>query len=100
MIIDIQLFYLIIIFVVFNFTAFFIMLADKIKSTKSGSPRISEGKLFFMATFFAALGVYLSMFVFRHKTRKWYFLLGIPLLIGENIITLYYLYFILFKSFL
>lgn len=92
MIIDSYLFISLLIFAALNLGAFFIMLVDKIKSTKSGSPRISEGKLFFMATLFSALGVYLGMFVFCHKSRKWYFVLGIPLLILENISLIYCLY--------
>jgi len=53
--------------------------------------RISEGVLFFMATCFGSVGVYLGMFVFRHKTRKWYFIIGIPFLILQNISFLYFL---------
>lgn len=79
-------------FMVINFLAFTIMLIDKIKSQRKGSVRISEGTLFFMATAFGSLGVYAGMFAFRHKTRKWYFLVGIPLLIIENSALLYLIY--------
>jgi len=78
--------------VVINFITFLIMLIDKNKSIKTGAERISEGMMFFMATIFGSIGIYLGMFVFRHKTRKWYFLIGIPLLILENITFLYVLY--------
>jgi len=71
-------------FALINLLAFFIMLADKIKSAKPGTPRISEGMMFFLASAFGALGVYAGMFAFRHKTKKWYFLIGIPLLIIQN----------------
>lgn len=67
-----------------NLVAFLIMLIDKNKSRKSGAERISEGMMFFMATAFGSIGVLAGMFAFHHKTRKWYFLLGIPLLIIEN----------------
>lgn len=80
------------IFAAINILAFLIMLIDKIKSTKSNAERISEGQLFFLATFFAALGVYLGMFTFRHKTKKWYFLIGIPLLIAQNLALVYLIY--------
>ncbi|MDD2680979.1 MAG: DUF1294 domain-containing protein [Patescibacteria group bacterium] len=83
---------LLLFYTVINISAFAIMLVDKIKSKKHGSGRISEGKLFFLATAFGALGVYVGMFVFRHKTRKWYFLIGIPLLIVQNIFLFYYFY--------
>ena len=77
-----------------NIFAFVIMLVDKIKSTSPGAERISEGMLFFMAAAFGSVGVYAGMFACRHKTRKWYFLLGIPLLFIENMATarLLYLY--------
>ncbi len=92
MVIDLQLSYLLIGFSALNLLAFFIMLADKIKSARTGTRRISEGLLFFLATAFGSLGVYLGMFVFRHKTQKWYFLLGIPLLIAQNVALLYLAY--------
>ena len=78
--------------VVINFITFLTMLIDKNKSIKTGKERISEGMMFFMATIFGSIGIYLGMFVFRHKTRKWYFLIGIPLLILQNIVFLYVLY--------
>ena len=82
-------------FVVINIIAFLIMLSDKIKSVNSETERISEGMLFFMAAMFGALGVYAGMFAFRHKTRKWYFLLGIPLLIIQNAAVVYLVYLLL-----
>ncbi|MFA6348101.1 MAG: DUF1294 domain-containing protein [Candidatus Paceibacterota bacterium] len=75
-----------------NFIAFLIMFVDKYKSSKQGSERISEGMLFFMATILGALGIYIGMFVFRHKTKKWYFLIGIPLLIIQNVALIYLVY--------
>ena len=67
-----------------NIFAFSVMLVDKMRSTRTGAERVSEGTLFFLATAFAAAGVYIGMFTFRHKTKKWYFLIGIPLLILQN----------------
>jgi uncharacterized membrane protein YsdA (DUF1294 family) len=78
------------IFVFVNFIAFCTMAVDKRKSIRgNGKKRTPEGILFFLATFFGSSGVYLGMFAFRHKTRKWYFQLGIPLLILQNVATLY-----------
>ena len=75
-----------------NLIAFLIMLNDKIKSANPTAERISEGMMFFLAAAFGSLGVYLGMFAFRHKTHKWYFLVGIPLLIVENLATAYLIY--------
>jgi len=83
---------IIIFFLAINSLAFFVMLVDKIKSQKKNAERISEGMLFFMATFFGSIGVYLGMFAFRHKTQKWYFLFGIPMLIIQNSAFLFLIY--------
>ena len=73
-----------------NIFAFIVMGNDKRKSTKGGNTeRIPEGLIFYMAAAFGSLGVFLGMQVFRHKTKKWYFQLGIPLLILQNLATLY-----------
>jgi uncharacterized membrane protein YsdA (DUF1294 family) len=76
-------------FAIVNLAAFIIMLIDKNKSRQRGVERISEGLLFFMATFFGSLGVYAGMLAFRHKTKKWYFIIGIPMLIVQNLSVLY-----------
>ncbi len=73
------------VFVFMSTLSFLAMWWDKVQSRKSGAERVSEGMLFFLAACFGSLGVFLGMFAFRHKTRKWYFLLGIPLLIAQNI---------------
>jgi len=75
-----------------NLLAFLIMLSDKIRAAEPGAERTSEGMLFFLAAIFGSLGVLASMFAFRHKTRKWYFLIGIPLLVLENAATAYMVY--------
>ena len=68
------------------------MLIDKVRSAKPGQERISEGMMFFLAAAFGSFGIYAGMFAFRHKTRKWYFLIGIPLLMAENLASAYLLY--------
>ncbi len=75
-----------------NVFAFFVVVSDKRKSTHYGNvKRIPEGLIFFMATIFGGVGVYAGMLIFRHKTKKWYFQIGIPLLILQNLATLYLL---------
>jgi uncharacterized membrane protein YsdA (DUF1294 family) len=72
-----------------NLFSFFILATDKRKSEHGGTRRTPEGFLFFLAVVFGSVGVYAGMVLFRHKTRKWYFQLGIPLLILQNLATLY-----------
>ncbi len=43
--------------------------------------RVPEKVLFLLAAAGGSLGLYLGMFTFRHKTRHWYFVLGVPLII-------------------
>lgn len=76
--------------VAINIFSFLVMAYDKRRSMRGGNTeRVSEGMIFFMATVFGSVGVYASMLVFRHKTKKWYFQLGIPLLILQNLATVY-----------
>lgn len=76
-----------------NATAFVVMAVDKRRSTQNGNiERIPEGILFFLAAAFGSVGIYLAMHLLRHKTRKWYFQIGIPLLIAQNTATVYILW--------
>jgi uncharacterized membrane protein YsdA (DUF1294 family) len=77
-------------FVLTNLGAFFVMALDKRRAARGqGADRTPEGFLFFLAAAFGSIGVWLGMFAFRHKTRKWYFRLGIPLLMLQNAATVY-----------
>jgi uncharacterized membrane protein YsdA (DUF1294 family) len=71
------------IFIAVNISAFFLMLWDK-NQAENGDWRVRERTLFLFALFFGALGIYAGMFAWRHKTKKWYFLMGMPLLIVVN----------------
>ncbi len=73
-----------------NIFAFILMGYDKSISMQGRNiRRIPEKTLFTTALVFGATGIYLGMLTFRHKTKKWYFQLGIPLLILQNLATLY-----------
>lgn len=84
--------FIIIFFLAVNVLAFLIMLVDKNKAQNKNAERIPEGVLFFLATAFGSVGVYAGMFAFRHKTQKWYFLIGVPLLMLQNGAFLYFVY--------
>ena len=55
-----------------SIVAFFTYLADKIKA-RNGAWRIKEAVLLGMSFLGGALGALISMNVFRHKTKHWYF---------------------------
>jgi uncharacterized membrane protein YsdA (DUF1294 family) len=80
---------LIAIFIIINLAAFLVMLFDKNRSKKAGAERIPEVMLFFLSACFGSFGVFLGMLTLRHKTQKWYFILGIPLMMAENCATLW-----------
>jgi uncharacterized membrane protein YsdA (DUF1294 family) len=78
------------IFIAINLFAFIVMANDKRKSIRGeGADRTPEGLLFFMAVAGGSVGVFAGMQTFRHKTKKWYFQLGIPLLILQNLAVVY-----------
>ena len=62
---------------VINFIGFFIMGADKAKA-KKGAWRIPEKMFFIVSLLGGGLGSWIGMYTFRHKTKHWYFVIGIP----------------------
>lgn len=53
--------------------------------------RISEKNLFIIAILLGGIGIYIGMYTFRHKTKHVKFIVGIPIAIIINIITIYYI---------
>ena len=43
--------------------------------------RVPEKVLFLLSILGGSVGMYLGMFTFRHKTKHWYFVIGIPAII-------------------
>ncbi len=82
---------IIIIIILINIIAFVLMVMDKRKSIFKNY-RIKESHLFFWAICFGSVGIFLGMHLVRHKNRRWYFNLGIPLLIIQQIIIVYGVY--------
>jgi len=76
--------------IIINLYGFISMGYDKLQA-KSGKVRIPEMNFFITAFLGGAAGVFLGMKVFRHKTKHYSFLIGIPLLLGLNILIVYYL---------
>ncbi len=77
-------------YVLLNGLALGLMLDDK-QRARRGADRLPEAQLLFAALVGGALGVGLGMLLFRHKTRKLLFVVGVPLALGENLCTLYVL---------
>lgn len=64
---------------VMNTVGVFIMKADK-ERAKRGAYRIPEKTLFLVSILGGSLGTWAGMYIFRHKTKHWYFALGMPLI--------------------
>ena len=86
-------FLLIIIVYVFmmNLVSFSLMGIDKYKAKKKAW-RIPEATLFLFAIFGGSIGSILGMFLFHHKTRHWYFLFGLPLILILQLVCIYLLW--------
>ena len=63
-----------------NLISFFLMGHDK-QCARKNRRRVPEKTLFLSAILFGALGGTLGMYVFRHKTKHWYFKVFFPLLV-------------------
>ena len=79
---------LIIYFIVVNIVGFAIMGIDKRRAQKHVF-RIPEATLFIIAIIGGSLGAILGMYSFRHKTRHWYFVYGLPLILILQCICFY-----------
>ncbi|TMN21129.1 DUF1294 domain-containing protein [Lentibacillus cibarius] len=67
-------------FIGINVIAFILMAIDKHKAKKKAF-RISERTFWVLGFFGGALGVFLAMRQYRHKTKHRSFIIGIPMLI-------------------
>lgn len=68
---------LILFLVCMNLIGLLLMFSDK-RRARNGGWRIPERVLFLAAVCGGSLGSILGMWLFRHKTRHWYFVLGMP----------------------
>lgn len=74
-------------FTVLNITGFALMGIDKRRARKHAF-RIPEATLFTVAVIGGSAGTILGMYFFHHKTRHWYFVYGLPLILIIQIILL------------
>ena len=73
---------------VMNLTGFAMMGIDKRKAVKR-LWRIPESTLFVIAIIGGSVGSIIGMRVFHHKTRHWYFELGMPLILILQVLLVY-----------
>ena len=83
---------LIIVYVIIvNLIGFFLMGIDKRKAIKRAF-RIPEATLFLIAVLGGSIGSILGMYTFRHKTRHWYFVYGMPFILILQIALIIFIY--------
>lgn len=75
------------IFGAINILSLFYVYSDKRKATKRHK-RTPEIDFFLWGVFGGSLGILIGMYVFRHKTRKWYFVFGFSFLLLQNLLTI------------
>ena len=77
---------------VLNLVTFALYGADK-RRAKKGQWRIPEKVLFGAALLGGSLGAWAGMYAFRHKTKHWYFVVGMPLILAAQAALLIYFHF-------
>ena len=76
---------------VMSIVAFCVCGADKFAAQRQKS-RVPEKVLFLLSALGGSVGMYLGMFTFRHKTKHWYFVVGIPaIILVQAALTLYFI---------
>ena len=71
--------------VVVNLIAFVVYGADK-RRAKKDRRRVPEKTLFLLALIGGSVGAWAGMYTFRHKTRHWYFVWGIPAILLAQVV--------------
>lgn len=66
--------------IILNLTGFSMMGIDKQRARRHRW-RIPEKNLFLAAVLGGSAGALAGMYVFRHKTKHWYFVIGMPLIL-------------------
>ena len=83
--------YAIIYLIIINLAGFLAMSIDK-RRAKKGEWRIKEGTLFLITLLGGGIGTISGMYIFRHKTKKLKFTIGLPtIFITENVLMIYFL---------
>ena len=76
---------IIIYLVIINIIGFYIMWSDK-RRAKWGKWRVPENTLFLITALGGGIGTIAGMYTFRHKTKKWKFTIGLPVILILEII--------------
>lgn len=73
-----------------NIAGLYVMYSDKRRAIKHRF-RIPERMLFIVSLLGGSIGTWAGMYLFRHKTKHWYFVVGMPLIMILNFAIIYLL---------
>ena len=76
--------------IVITILAYSLMGVDK-TNARQKKRRIPEATLFLVALLGGSLGAIVGMNFFRHKTKHWYFVVGMPLILILQLAALFWL---------
>ena len=71
--------------IIVNLIALCMYAIDKSKAQKN-KWRIPEKALFLIAIIGGSIGALAGMYIFRHKTKHWYFVVGIPAILIVQVV--------------
>lgn len=75
--------------ILINLIGVAVMGMDKAK-VKKHAWRIPEKTLFFVSLIGGSVGTWAGMYLFRHKTKHWYFVIGMPAILILQIMIVWY----------
>ena len=75
--------------IIINIVGFAAMGMDKSKA-KKGQWRIPEKTLFLLSIIGGSIGTWAGMYVFHHKTKHWYFVVGMPLILVLQLLLIWF----------
>lgn len=81
--------------VIINIIGVIVMGVDKHKA-QTHAWRIPEKSLFLVSILGGSIGTWAGMYLFRHKTKHWYFVIGMPLILMIQIGVAVYVFMELF----
>lgn len=76
---------------IMNVVGLAVMGIDKSKA-KRHAWRMPESSLFFISLLGGSIGTWAGMYLFRHKTKHWYFVVGMPVIFILQVVIAVYVF--------
>lgn len=70
-----------------NLAGVFLMFSDK-QRAKKHAWRIPEKTFFITSLIGGSIGTWAGMYLFRHKTKHWYFVIGMPFILIVQVVVI------------